>query len=222
MVGPPPPPEREPWLGRRISGDEPRNSTCGRCSPPSMSQPLSYTVRRRTELTQSAVVGSSPSRFPARVSSNCLGDEHHPWLGESASLLAVLEEFLTRTTAWTGVELRAGHALVHRHRRVDADRRAARRSRVECRARDPPRHRAVQLQRAGGREIGTTGDGFVAMFDGPERAVRCALTIIGSLGAIGVKYPRGRPYERGRGRRWRCRRAGRACCCADHVTRRAG
>ena len=48
-----------------------------------------------------------------------------------------------------------------------------------------------ELQRAGGREIGTTGDGFVAMFDGPERAVRCALTIIGSLGAIGVSIRAG-------------------------------
>ena len=32
-----------------------------------------------------------------------------------------------------------------------------------------------ELDRFGGREIDTTGDGFLATFDGPARAVRCAL-----------------------------------------------
>jgi hypothetical protein len=34
-----------------------------------------------------------------------------------------------------------------------------------------------QLDRFGGREIKTTGDGFLATFDGPARAIRCALSI---------------------------------------------
>jgi class 3 adenylate cyclase len=42
------------------------------------------------------------------------------------------------------------------------------------------RHDAVtrrQLARARGREVGTRGDGFVASFDGPARAIRCAVAI---------------------------------------------
>lgn len=32
----------------------------------------------------------------------------------------------------------------------------------------------AQLTRFRGREVNTSGDGFLAMFDGPQRAIRCA------------------------------------------------
>ena len=35
----------------------------------------------------------------------------------------------------------------------------------------------VQLSRFRGREVKTSGDGFLATFDGPQRAIRCALSI---------------------------------------------
>jgi class 3 adenylate cyclase len=37
-----------------------------------------------------------------------------------------------------------------------------------------------------GREVGTTGDGFLALFDGPARAVNCALAISASAGKLGI------------------------------------
>ncbi|MDQ4035765.1 MAG: adenylate/guanylate cyclase domain-containing protein [Chloroflexota bacterium] len=43
-----------------------------------------------------------------------------------------------------------------------------------------------ELARAAGREIKTTGDGFLATFDGPARAVRAALAIRDALREIGV------------------------------------
>ena len=42
------------------------------------------------------------------------------------------------------------------------------------------------LDRFEGREVKTTGDGFLATFDGPARAIRCAQAIHEFLGAIGV------------------------------------
>jgi pimeloyl-ACP methyl ester carboxylesterase len=51
------------------------------------------------------------------------------------------------------------------------------------------RHHEVvrgELARFGGEEIDTAGDGFLALFDGPARAVRCALGIRDGLGAIGL------------------------------------
>jgi class 3 adenylate cyclase len=42
------------------------------------------------------------------------------------------------------------------------------------------------LDRFEGREVKTTGDGFLATFDGPARAIRCAQAIHESLRAIGV------------------------------------
>ncbi len=51
------------------------------------------------------------------------------------------------------------------------------------------RHHEVvrtELARHGGREVSTTGDGFVAVFDTPAPAIRCALTIRSALGPLGI------------------------------------
>jgi class 3 adenylate cyclase len=50
-------------------------------------------------------------------------------------------------------------------------------------------HRRIvreQLTRFRGREVDTAGDGFLAMFDGPARAIRCGLAIHEALEAAGV------------------------------------
>jgi class 3 adenylate cyclase len=44
----------------------------------------------------------------------------------------------------------------------------------------------AELNRFRGREIQTTGDGFVAVFDGPARAVRCAQAIGSSVTNLGI------------------------------------
>jgi class 3 adenylate cyclase len=43
-----------------------------------------------------------------------------------------------------------------------------------------------ELRRFRGREINTTGDGFIASFDGPARAIRCAQSIIAANRAQGI------------------------------------
>ena len=43
-----------------------------------------------------------------------------------------------------------------------------------------------ELNRFRGREIQTTGDGFLAIFDGPARAVRCAQAIGSSVANLGI------------------------------------
>jgi pimeloyl-ACP methyl ester carboxylesterase len=49
-------------------------------------------------------------------------------------------------------------------------------------------HAAVrhQLERYHGREIDTSGDGFLATFDGPARAVRCGYAIREAVGELGL------------------------------------
>ena len=44
----------------------------------------------------------------------------------------------------------------------------------------------AELNQFRGREINTTGDGFLAIFDGPARAVRCAQAIGASVGKLGI------------------------------------
>ena len=43
-----------------------------------------------------------------------------------------------------------------------------------------------ELERFRGREIDTAGDGFMASFDGPARAIRCAEAIVGEVRELGV------------------------------------
>jgi class 3 adenylate cyclase len=49
----------------------------------------------------------------------------------------------------------------------------------------------AQLERFRGREVKTTGDGFLATFDGPARAVRCAQAICEVVRPLGVEVRAG-------------------------------
>jgi class 3 adenylate cyclase len=48
-----------------------------------------------------------------------------------------------------------------------------------------------ELARFSGEEIKTTGDGFLALFDGPARAIRCALAVSGVAREIGLEVRAG-------------------------------
>jgi class 3 adenylate cyclase len=54
-------------------------------------------------------------------------------------------------------------------------------------------HSAVrrELGRFGGREIDTAGDGFLAAFDGPARAIRCARAVVDGVSALGLEVRAG-------------------------------
>jgi class 3 adenylate cyclase len=49
----------------------------------------------------------------------------------------------------------------------------------------------AQLNRFRGREVNTSGDGFLAMFDGPQRAIRCAMAIRDAVQALGIEVRAG-------------------------------
>ncbi|OMC21328.1 hydrolase [Mycobacterium colombiense] len=49
----------------------------------------------------------------------------------------------------------------------------------------------AQLARFRGREVNTSGDGFLAMFDGPQRAIRCAMAIRDAVQALGIQVRAG-------------------------------
>jgi class 3 adenylate cyclase len=48
-----------------------------------------------------------------------------------------------------------------------------------------------QLARFRGREVTTSGDGFLAMFDGPQRAIRCAMAIRDAVHSLGIEVRAG-------------------------------
>jgi class 3 adenylate cyclase/pimeloyl-ACP methyl ester carboxylesterase len=49
----------------------------------------------------------------------------------------------------------------------------------------------AQLARFRGREVNTSGDGFLVMFDGPQRAIRCAMSIRDAVQALGIEVRAG-------------------------------
>ena len=49
----------------------------------------------------------------------------------------------------------------------------------------------AQLARFRGREVNTSGDGFLATFDGPQRAIRCAVAIRDAVAALGIEVRAG-------------------------------
>jgi pimeloyl-ACP methyl ester carboxylesterase len=119
------------------------------------------------------------------------GDEHHPWLGDPGTLLGEVEEFLTGTRGGPASDRVLATLLF-----TDIVRSTQTAARLGDREWNVllETHRDIvrsELQRHRGREMGTTGDGFLALFDGPERAVRCALALIDRLGAIGVSIRAG-------------------------------
>jgi class 3 adenylate cyclase len=114
------------------------------------------------------------------------GEDHFPWLGDTRVLLDEVRQFLTgeshaaepdrvlATVLFTDIvasteavqalgDKRWGD-LVERHQ---GDVRAA-------------------LARYRGQEVKTTGDGFLATFDGPARAIRCARAIVAEAARLGI------------------------------------
>ncbi len=49
----------------------------------------------------------------------------------------------------------------------------------------------AQLARFRGREVNTSGDGFLATFDGPQRAIRCAMAIRDAVQSLGIEVRAG-------------------------------
>jgi len=65
-----------------------------------------------------------------------------------------------------------------------------------------------QLSRFRRREVNTSGDGFLAMFDGPQRAIFCATAIRDAVQTLGIEVHTGECEERGAHRLKACQVSG--------------
>jgi class 3 adenylate cyclase len=119
------------------------------------------------------------------------GEDHFPWVGDQDAILDEIQEFLTgvRPTPESDRELstllftdiagstelitrlgdQAWQELLERHHAMVRE----------------------ELSRFRGHEVDTAGDGFFATFDGPARAVRCALSVVGAGQQLGIKIRAG-------------------------------
>jgi class 3 adenylate cyclase len=119
------------------------------------------------------------------------GADHMMWTGDSAAILDEIEEFLTGVRR--GPEPDRVLATVLFTDVVGSTELA---TRLGDRAwRDLlGRHNAAirrELGRWRGREVDTAGDGFLATFDGPARAIRCAVAAVASVRGLGMRIRAG-------------------------------
>jgi pimeloyl-ACP methyl ester carboxylesterase/class 3 adenylate cyclase len=129
------------------------------------------------------IAGARLAEFP--------GDFHFSGIGNDEDILDEIEEFLTgtrrqheidrvlKTILFTDIVestervVRIGDRRWHEL--LDAHRSTVRR----------------ELERFHGQEVKTTGDGFLATFDGPARAIHCAQAITDKVGADGLEVRAG-------------------------------
>ena len=120
------------------------------------------------------------------------GAEHAPWFTEPDTILTAIEEFLTggraapsqshralRTVLFTDIVASTQHAaasgderwraVLHRLGEITAD----------------------LAQRFGGTVVKSTGDGYLATFDGPTQAIRCAEALRADAETLGIEIRAG-------------------------------
>jgi class 3 adenylate cyclase len=141
--------------------------------------------------TDNPFIGPEQSRYVAEHISDARyvelpGADHIPWLGDSDALVDEIEEFLTgvrpapqpdrllATVLFSDIVGSTARAVASGDRvwrdRLDAHDAMVRR----------------QLERFGGKEIKTTGDGFLAIFDSPVRGILCGQAIRDAAQQIGM------------------------------------
>ena len=114
------------------------------------------------------------------------GNDHMPWLGDSDAVLDEVEHFLTGTRR--AAEPDRVLATVLFTDIAGSTERAAELGDDRWRALLENHNELVRRQLAAfsGREVKALGDGFLATFDGPGRAIRCACAIRENVGSLGV------------------------------------
>jgi class 3 adenylate cyclase len=131
------------------------------------------------------------SKIPGARYVELEGDENMFSLGDWEGLVGEVEEFLTGTRHEREPDRMLATVLFTDI--CDSTRRAAEmgdrgwRFLLE-------RHDALfrqALDRHRGREVKRTGDGFLATFDGPARAIRCAASVAEAMGSLGLQIRAG-------------------------------
>lgn len=120
-----------------------------------------------------------------------LRGDHVPYTDDADVITGEIEEFLTGTRSEAGLDRVLATVLFTDI--VDATQTAARLGDRRWRELLETHHRTVrqELARHRGREVDTAGDGFLATFDGPARAVRCACAISDAVRSLGIQIRAG-------------------------------
>jgi class 3 adenylate cyclase len=144
---------------------------------PSISVPT-LVLHRTEEIFPIEAARDIAAHIPGARMVELPGRDHAPWFGDADAYLDEIQEFLTGTRDHGRVDRVLASLMI-----TDIVASTERLATIGDRAwRDlVAKHDQLVrglIRRYGGREVKQTGDGFLAAFDGPARAIRCALSAL--------------------------------------------
>jgi class 3 adenylate cyclase/alpha-beta hydrolase superfamily lysophospholipase len=146
-------------------------------------------LHNRTDAQVSVALGRELAQHipGARYIEYSVGD-HYAWLGDTDALHGDIQEFVTGNRQGASAELERVLATVLFTDIVDSTRSAAKIGDQHWRhlldSHDQLAHQIISKHR--GNLVKSTGDGILATFDGPGRAVRCALALGSAAKQLGL------------------------------------
>jgi class 3 adenylate cyclase/alpha-beta hydrolase superfamily lysophospholipase len=126
------------------------------------------------------------ARIPGARFVELPGEDHLPWIGDSDAVVDEIAEFVTGARLPRDVDRVLATVLFTDI--VGSTQHAARLGDRAWRERLAEHHAMArrEIARWRGREVNTAGDGFFAVFDGPARAIRCALALHERLSRLDI------------------------------------
>jgi len=162
-------------------------------------RPLAHVLRAPTLILHRTLDQVAPVAMGRWLARNIPGahyveqpsDDHIPWLGDAMGLADEMQHFLTGSRGEVAIDRVLVTTLFTDI--VNSTERAATLGDRAWRNLLDRHHGVVraELARFHGREVDTAGDGFLAVFDGPARAVRCALSIRDAIRPLGIEIRAG-------------------------------
>ncbi|HKX76392.1 MAG TPA: adenylate/guanylate cyclase domain-containing protein [Acidimicrobiia bacterium] len=158
---------------------------------PSIEAPTLFLHRREDQVVPLVLAQAAADLIPGARLVELSGEDHLIFAGDTDELVDEIEEFLTGVRGSGASERLLANLLFTDI--VDSTRTAAELGDRRWRALLDEHDRVIrgQLDRFGGQEVDTTGDGFLANFDGPGRAVRCARALAEAIASLGIQIRAG-------------------------------
>ena len=131
------------------------------------------------------------SRIPNAKFVELSGNDHFFWVGDSFSVIAEIEEFITGVRPQKTFN-RILYTILFTDIVSSTKHLSTRGDKKWMKILEDHNHIVrKQLNRFNGREIKITGDGFLATFNGPSRAISCAKSIRDAIKTLGIEITAG-------------------------------
>jgi len=149
-------------------------------------------IQREGDRDVTAPPGYMAERIPGCKLVVLPGDDHIPWFGDAEAIVSAIQGFVGEVRDEEASFSRVLATVLFTDI-VDSTAQAAAMGDRDWRRVGDEHDRIVrsQIARYQGREVKAMGDGFLATFDGPARAIRCATGITDAVKRLGIEVRAG-------------------------------